>query len=675
MKASELMCKIEIAIVNRETPDWYKITDNFDFWENINDDFSVNFHRDVYKNEQLKFIDIFKLIPIDLKNIDIEHRKDAAKLKLARLNNWIINDLRRNKSNGDEEYEIKFQGIMLPFSESDNCDPSIILNIAVDMARCFNTNKRAPVLIVFETINYSEAQQKKDTLLSITDNDFKRFEKELNDKILRDIDTANKKLESTNSEEISNEENIYNQLITSRLEEIKDPSDQLIMQHIKENYIKVNHNCKHFWNLKRRRFDKSNPNEIQNFNNLKEHMENDNSIDKNNLTDHCFWYKEHFESQDNEDFDQVVFPRNRETMWDRANFALDINNIKKSKHSLVEESTFEILTTEQIEEIKIEYGLKQSKNSNKVKSQLESELKVYLDSVGDPFGREWSQIETESKQNSIYCEFETYKLKSVIFKSDDDLRQELLAIQLMKRLKNIFNEANISLYLRPYEITITSCSSGYIEWIPNTISIDSLIKSFPEDKNWTLWDFFSRYFNLNFEEHQKNFVESLAGYSFFWYLFNIKDRHNGNILLDNKGHIVHIDFGFMLSNSPGIINLESVPFKLTQDYIDIMGGVDSEMFEYFKSLLWKAFYEVRKHLDEIISLIEIMFKGSNFKWFQAGDTLFQDIRDRLSTRFNVGDNIVNEFQELIDNIISESLNNWGTIQYDYIQRWTNGIEF
>jgi len=40
-------------------------------------------------------------------------------------------------------------------------------------------------------------------------------------------------------------------------------------------------------------------------------------------------------------------------------------------------------------------------------------------------------------------------------------------------------------------------------------------------------------------------VESLAGYSLFNYLFNVKDRHNANIMIDASGRMVHIDYGFM----------------------------------------------------------------------------------------------------------------------------------
>ncbi len=66
----------------------------------------------------------------------------------------------------------------------------------------------------------------------------------------------------------------------------------------------------------------------------------------------------------------------------------------------------------------------------------------------------------------------------------------------------------------------------------------------------------------------------------------LQDRHNGNILMDVAGHIIHIDFGFMLSNSPGGVNFEAAPFKLTRELLEIMDsnseGHASEIFDYFK---------------------------------------------------------------------------------------------
>lgn len=84
----------------------------------------------------------------------------------------------------------------------------------------------------------------------------------------------------------------------------------------------------------------------------------------------------------------------------------------------------------------------------------------------------------------------------------------------MKRLQQIFDDAaglKGSIYLRPYEIFITSSNSGMIEFVPDTISIDSLKKKFPKRpgtqlSTWTLATFYKKYFGDFFEEAQRNFV-------------------------------------------------------------------------------------------------------------------------------------------------------------------------
>ncbi|MFN9983632.1 MAG: hypothetical protein ACK53Y_27150 [bacterium] len=49
-----------------------------------------------------------------------------------------------------------------------------------------------------------------------------------------------------------------------------------------------------------------------------------------------------------------------------------------------------------------------------------------------------------------------------------------------------------------------------------------------------------------------------------------------NILLCRDGHLLHIDFGFMLGESPKMgkvpIFSERAPFKLTSEFWDVLGG-------------------------------------------------------------------------------------------------------
>lgn len=122
-------------------------------------------------------------------------------------------------------------------------------------------------------------------------------------------------------------------------------------------------------------------------------------------------------------------------------------------------------------------------------------------------------------------------------------------------MKEIISDAKLEIFIKPYEILVLSENSGILEFVSNSISIDQLKKK-RVDSNQSIEDFFFDVFRTDdkLEEARKRFISSLVGSSIMTYVLKLKDRHNGNILLDMDGHIIHIDFGFILGLAPGNIN-------------------------------------------------------------------------------------------------------------------------
>ena len=288
------------------------------------------------------------------------------------------------------------------------------------------------------------------------------------------------------------------------------------------------------------------------------------------------------------------------------------------------------------------------------------------------FKEDWSGKEARLRPQSCFGNHPGWHLKPVFVKSNDDLRQEQLASQLIHRMASILAKARVPVWLYPYQIIALSNRGGIIEAVPNTISIDSLKRNYPNFTSLNV--FFEDHFSQD-EDHmagaRANFVESIAAYSIVCYLLSIKDRHNGNILLDSAGHIVHIDFGFFFLSSPGKnTGFESAPFKLTSEYVDIMGGPHSSTFARFRSLCVKTFMELRKNCYQITLLVDMLSAGNEeLPCFRGRpDDAISQLRDRFKLEYNDL-----ACQDYVNGLINESLENWRTTCYDRYQYCCVGV--
>lgn len=295
---------------------------------------------------------------------------------------------------------------------------------------------------------------------------------------------------------------------------------------------------------------------------------------------------------------------------------------------------------------------------------------VFREELGDKVAR--------IKTNSPFGDLPGWKLLSVIVKSGSDMRQEQLACQIIAEMRNIWAQAGLDLWTYPYRVLVAASNGGLIETVPNAVSLHSIKRgTYLKQKNspsfvFSLRDHFIKTFGSPdsdaFLGAREAFITSLAAYSLITYLLQIKDRHDGNILLDKAGHLIHIDFGFMLSNSPGYVGFESAPFKLSPEYVELLGGLQSREFGRFKDLLFHGFLELRKHSERLLTLVEVMLKDSRMPCFYSGESAVSHLRQRFHLTLTDA-----QLRQVVERLIISSAFNVFTKLYDTFQYYSNGI--
>ncbi|XP_030275626.1 phosphatidylinositol 4-phosphate 3-kinase C2 domain-containing subunit beta [Sparus aurata] len=204
---------------------------------------------------------------------------------------------------------------------------------------------------------------------------------------------------------------------------------------------------------------------------------------------------------------------------------------------------------------------------------------------------------------------------NVIFKSGDDLRQDMLTLQVIRIMNKIWIQEGLDMRMVIFKCFSTGRGRGMVEMIPHA---DTLRKIQVEHgvtgsfKDRPLADWLQKH-NPTDEQYDKaveNFIYSCAGCCVATYILGICDRHNDNIMLKTSGHMFHIDFGKFLGHAQmfGNIKRDRAPFVFTSDMAYVINGGDkpSSRFHDFVDLCCEAYNLIRKHTHLFLNLLGLM---------------------------------------------------------------------
>ncbi|XP_029436301.1 phosphatidylinositol 4,5-bisphosphate 3-kinase catalytic subunit alpha isoform-like isoform X5 [Rhinatrema bivittatum] len=222
----------------------------------------------------------------------------------------------------------------------------------------------------------------------------------------------------------------------------------------------------------------------------------------------------------------------------------------------------------------------------------------------------------------------------IIFKNGDDLRQDMLTLQIIRIMENMWQNQGLDLRMLPYGCLSIGDCVGLIEVVKNSHTIMQIqckggLKGALQFNSNTLHHWLKdKNKGEGYDAAIDLFTRSCAGYCVATFILGIGDRHNSNIMVKDDGQLFHIDFGHFLDHKKKKFGYkrERVPFVLTQDFLIVISkGIQEctktkEFESRFQEMCYKAYLVIRQQANLFINLFSMML-GSGMPELQSFDDI------------------------------------------------------
>lgn len=267
----------------------------------------------------------------------------------------------------------------------------------------------------------------------------------------------------------------------------------------------------------------------------------------------------------------------------------------------------------------------------------------------------------KSKKEPLWLCFQNADPKSgpylAMFKAGDDLRQDMLVLQLFRIMDRLWRSHGLHLDMAIYGVLATGDQCGFVEVVTKSKTISELQGLSFKDE--VLFDFLleSNGGNANVTPQNTSqpaqpqpgagstaskasngsvqsksatpptpavatidhpltlavsrFTRSCAAYCVATYVLGIGDRHNGNVMIREDGTLFHIDFGHVLGNFKEKFGVrrERVPFVFTPEMVYVMGDKNDIFYAQFVQMCTTAYNLLRSSAALFMNLFAMMMSS------------------------------------------------------------------